>query len=135
MPDAVYLGNSEGINLCNSNALRMLGATSLRDLNARIGDLGKTFSVRWPESGRELREDKLQFSRALRGETVIEEVLAKNRKTGADVFIRSACAPVREGAPSSARWRSTPTSQPRNARRRRCNKAKNGCACRWRRRL
>ncbi|MGH7973357.1 MAG: sensor histidine kinase, partial [Limisphaerales bacterium] len=58
--------------------------------------LGKSFAVRWPDTGRLLREDELQFSRALRGETVIEEVLATNRETGQEVHIRSACAPLIE---------------------------------------
>ncbi|MGH7970942.1 MAG: PAS domain-containing protein, partial [Limisphaerales bacterium] len=33
MPDAIYIGNRDGITLCNSNALGMLGAKSLSDLN------------------------------------------------------------------------------------------------------
>ena len=94
MPDAVYLGTADGITHCNTNALRMLGADSLEDMKARIGELGKKFSVRWPGSGRLLREDELQFTRALKGETVAEEVLATNAQTGTDVFIRSACAPI-----------------------------------------
>ncbi len=97
MPDAVYLGTKEGISLCNANALRMLGAKSLLDLQKRIGELGKRFAVRWPGSGRLLREEELQFTRALGGETVIEEVLATNGETKQDIFIRSACAPVIDG--------------------------------------
>ena len=99
MPDAVYMGTADGITRCNTNALRMLGATSLEDLQARIGELGAKFSVRWPDSGRLLRDDELQFTRALEGEAVTEEVLATNAQTGEDIHIRSACAPiVHEGA-------------------------------------
>lgn len=96
MPDAIYIGNREGMTLCNSNALQMLGASSLSDLNTRIGELGKRFAVRKPDTGRPLSEDELPFSRALAGETVIEEVLATNRQTGQEVHIRSACAPIIE---------------------------------------
>ena len=96
IPAGIYIGNSEGVTLCNSNALRMLGAKKTSELNRRIGDLGKAFAVRWPENGRLLREDELQFSRALHGETVIEEVLATNLETGEDVHLRSACAPILE---------------------------------------
>jgi len=94
IPEALYIGNANGITRCNTNALRMLGASSLADLQARIGELGKKFAVRWPDTGRLLRDDELPFSRALCGETVIEEILATHAETGQNVFIRSACAPV-----------------------------------------
>ena len=64
MPDAVYMGTTDGITRCNTNALRMLGATSLEDLRARIGELGRKFSVRWPDSGHPLQDGELQFTRA-----------------------------------------------------------------------
>ncbi len=96
MPDAVYIGTAEGITLCNTNTLEMLGAKSLRDLNSRVGSLVKALTVRSPDTGRLLREDELQFHRALRGETVIEDVLVTNRENGQELFIRSACAPIRE---------------------------------------
>jgi len=96
IPEGVYIGSAEGLTLCNSNALRMLGAKTASDLNRRVGELGRTFALRWPASGRPLREEELQFSRALRGETVIEEVLATNLETGQDVYLRSACAPILE---------------------------------------
>jgi PAS domain S-box-containing protein len=92
--DAIYIGNFKGITHCNTAALRMLGAGSLKDLQDRIGELGKKFNVRWPDNGRPLKEDELQFTRALKGETVIEEVLATNAHSGKDVYIRAADAPV-----------------------------------------
>ena len=48
MPDAVYIGTAEGITKCNTNALKVLGASSLEDFNARIGELGKSS----PSAGR-----------------------------------------------------------------------------------
>lgn len=94
MPEAVYIGNKEGITHCNQVALKMLGAASLEDLQERIGELGKKFNIRWPHSGTPLHENELQFSRALQGETVIEEVVATNAQTGKDVYIRAADAPI-----------------------------------------
>jgi PAS domain S-box-containing protein len=92
--DAVYIGNFHGITHCNTSGLRMLGAQSLKDLQERISELGKKFNVRWPDTEQPLGEEELQFTRALRGETVIEEVLATNAQTGKDVYIRAADAPV-----------------------------------------
>jgi PAS domain S-box-containing protein len=94
MPDAVYLGTLSGITACNSRALTMLGARSLEDLQAHIGEPGTKFAVRWPDTGRLLREDELQFTRALKGETVTEEVMATNPLSGEIIYIRSACAPI-----------------------------------------
>jgi PAS domain S-box-containing protein len=94
MPDAVYIGTANGITQCNSPGLKMLGASSLQDLNLGIGELGKKFNIRWPVSNLPLSRDELQFTRALKGETVIEEVIGTNISTGEDIYIRAADAPV-----------------------------------------
>lgn len=94
MPDAVYIGTGNGITECNVRALEMLGASSLKDLQVRIGELGRTFNIRWPDSNIPLSEDELQFSRALKGETIIEEVIGTNIRTGEDIHIRTANAPI-----------------------------------------
>jgi PAS domain S-box-containing protein len=96
MPDAVYIGSENGITHCNENALKMLGAESIHDLRKRIGELAQNFNIRWPETGIPLMESELQFFRALRGETVAEEVLATNAESGENIYIRSACAPIRQ---------------------------------------
>jgi signal transduction histidine kinase/PAS domain-containing protein len=94
MPDAVYIGNENGITQCNGPALRMLGAVSLEDLQARIGELGTKFAIRWPHNNQLLKPEELQFNRALGGQTAIDEVLATDLKTGEDVYIRAASAPI-----------------------------------------
>ncbi len=93
MPDAVYIGNENGISKCNTNALKQLGAAGLEDFNARIGELGAKFALRWPD-GRPLQTEELQFVRALRGETAIGEVVARKLDTGEDVYLRIASAPI-----------------------------------------
>ena len=94
MPDAVYIGTEQGITVCNSKGLSMLGASSLEDLHDRIGELGKKFNIRWPGSNRPLSEDEIQFNRALKGETVIQEIMGTNAQTGEEIYIRSANAPI-----------------------------------------
>jgi PAS domain S-box-containing protein len=93
MPDAVYIGTEAGITKCNTNALRMLGAGSLEDFNARIGESGSKFAVRWPD-GRPLKTEELQFVRALHGELAIEDVVVRKADTGEDLYLRAASAPV-----------------------------------------
>jgi PAS domain S-box-containing protein len=93
MPDAVYIGTPEGITRCNGHALRQLGASSLEDLQERIGELGAKFNVRYPD-GRLVPPEELSFARALRGEVAVEDVLARNAQTGEEIHIRGASAPV-----------------------------------------
>ncbi|HSK75285.1 MAG TPA: ATP-binding protein, partial [Thermoanaerobaculia bacterium] len=93
MADAVYIGTEEGITKCNAHALRQLGASSLRDLRRRIGELGAQFNVRYPD-GRPVPPGELSFARALRGEVAVEDVIARNAETGRDVHIRGASSPV-----------------------------------------
>ncbi|HSU82337.1 MAG TPA: ATP-binding protein, partial [Thermoanaerobaculia bacterium] len=93
MADAVYVGTAEGITRANAHALRQLGASSLTDLQQRIGELGAKFNVRYPD-GRAVPPQELSFARALRGEVAVDDVIARNAETGEDVHIRGASAPV-----------------------------------------
>ena len=95
MPDAVYIGNRDGISYCNREALEMLGASSIEDLQANIGELGRRFAVRSIATGQLIPEEKLSFMRALTtGRTVIEDVMATRGDTGETVYIRGASAPI-----------------------------------------
>jgi PAS domain S-box-containing protein len=94
MPDAVYIGNEIGITKCNSHALKLLGLSSLNELQSSIGELGEKFAVRWPHNNQTLKTEELQFVRALKGQTSIEEVVLTNLTTGEDIHLRSASAPV-----------------------------------------
>lgn len=94
LPDAVFIAAKGRVILCNSSALRMLGVKSLED----IGNYPKRtlyFSFRWAD-GRPLTEGEFPLVRALQGETVIEEFLATPPRSGADLHIRSAAAPILE---------------------------------------
>jgi signal transduction histidine kinase/CheY-like chemotaxis protein len=93
MTDAVYIGTAEGITRCNASALRQLGASSLGDLQLRIGELGAKFDIRYPD-GRPVPPEDLSFAKALRGEVAVEEVVATHAETGEKVHIRGASAPV-----------------------------------------
>jgi signal transduction histidine kinase len=93
IPDAIYLGTADGITRCNDQALRQLGASSIEDLRRRIGELGARFNVRRLD-GTPIPPDELSFSRALRGEVAVEDVIATHAETGEDVYIRGASAPV-----------------------------------------
>jgi len=93
LPDAVYIGDADGITRCNGQALQQLGASSIADLQMRIGELGRRFNVRLDRRGPPLEPGRLPFMRALNGETAVLETWA-SKPTGEDVLIRGAAAPI-----------------------------------------
>jgi PAS domain S-box-containing protein len=94
LPDGFYAGDSTGILKCNRRGLEMLGADSLEQLNAaRRKEIA--LRSRLFKSGKPLPRGQRPFERALRGETVVEEIILRNLKTGHDVVLRNAAAPIR----------------------------------------
>jgi PAS domain S-box-containing protein len=95
IPDAMYIGNAQGLTHCNAATLAMAGAPSLQDLKQAIAGLAKKTSVRSAADGRPIPEDHLPFLRALRGETVTgEELIVTTIDGNADTYIRCTAAPV-----------------------------------------
>lgn len=95
IPHAVYFGNGGGITRCNQMALRMLGATSLENLQERIAELGEKFRVRYSENGNDLVEpENLPFTKALNGVSSQLDTWATKADTGENVLIQGNSAPV-----------------------------------------
>jgi PAS domain S-box-containing protein len=97
IPDAVYIGDMTGIIRCNDTALSMLGYDSIEQLNRPVGHLARQIRTRDAATGRPLSGDEQPFSIALRGTPWVQEVIATNIKTGSDVMIRCAAAPIWRG--------------------------------------
>jgi len=94
MPDGVYVGTSERITRVNAAGLRVLGASSLEELNLGSHERGEKFALRSAATGERIEGERLPFSRALRGEAVVQEVIARRADTGEDIFIRTSAAPI-----------------------------------------
>ena len=94
MPDGVYVGTADGIKRVNAAGLRVLGAPSLEELNVGSHARGEKFALRRAATGEPIAGESLPFSRALRGEVVVEEIIARRADTGEDVFIRTSAAPI-----------------------------------------
>jgi signal transduction histidine kinase len=94
LADAVYVGDKNGIYICNEPALEMLGFESHEDLRDKVGSLARKIQTRDPVTGRILSEEDQPFTKALHGEQCIAEVLTTNLQTGDDVLVRSAAAPI-----------------------------------------
>ena len=94
IPDAVYVGDATGIKRANLAALEMLGYQSVEEMNQNISALIAELQLRHLD-GRPLADDEQVFVRALRGEPAVGEMVARHRKTGRDVILRSSAAPIR----------------------------------------
>jgi PAS domain S-box-containing protein len=97
MPDAVYIGDERGITQCNRLGWEMLGYGSASELERELGQLGEEVDIRYAETRERVPAADTAFSRALRGETVDMNVRVRNVRTGREMILRSAAAPIREG--------------------------------------
>jgi PAS domain S-box-containing protein len=97
LPDAVYIGDAKGMKRTNAAALTQLGFDKPHDLDGDIATLSDRIQVRDPETKQPVPIADQVFSRALRGERAVSEVLVRHAKTGTDRFLRSAAAPVVQG--------------------------------------
>jgi signal transduction histidine kinase len=75
----------------------MLGYQDAAQLNQSVGSLAEELQVRRVDTGAPVSGEDQAFSQALAGKPDIQEVLIRNRRTGEDRVIRSACAPIRVG--------------------------------------
>ena len=94
IPDGIYIGDEEGVRHANSVALRLVGVETLEEMRGATSELGQKFNVRWAGTGSPLAPEEYPFSRALQGETVIENVVTTNLSTGEDIHFRAAAAPI-----------------------------------------
>ena len=94
MPDAVYIGTAEGITHANRPALEQLGFASYEDLNRHVATLAEEIQTRDAETGALIALEEQAFTRAFRGERVIQDVRVRHRITGEDRIVRCAAAPV-----------------------------------------
>jgi signal transduction histidine kinase len=97
IPDAVVVGDAGGFRHANTAALSLLGATSAEDLNRRLNGPGGDIEVRRPGTGEIIPREQGPFTRALRGETVNEEIVFRTARMADDLVVRVAAAPVRLG--------------------------------------
>ena len=95
IPDAVLVGDAAGFRHANNAALTVLGARSVEELNQRLN--GEDIEVRQPGTGALVPREQRPFTRALRGETVNEEISIRNPGAAGDLVLRVAAAPVRLG--------------------------------------
>ena len=94
MPDAVYVGNENGITRCNQVALDNLGGRDIQELQDQIPVLNEKLQNRYADTGERIRPEDEAFARALRGQPWTYEVISRNLTTGLDIVQRCAANPI-----------------------------------------
>ncbi len=94
IPDAVYVGNEQGIFRCNQAALDMLGFRDREELQNDIAILADRVQTRWT-TGEPIPPGDQPFEHALRGRSCIQEVCVRNIQTGQEMVVRCAASPIR----------------------------------------
>jgi len=97
IPEAIYVGNMQGITLANDAALEQLGYANLEELNHEIATLGEQIQTRYVDTGERIPVDDEAFVHGLRGEKFTREVRVRHLGTAEDRILRSAAAPVMVG--------------------------------------
>ena len=97
IPDAVLVGDAAGFRHANAAALSLLGAASVEEVSRRLDGPGGDLQLRRAPGGEPIPRGQGPFARALRGETVSEEIFLHSGRRADDVVLRTAAAPVRLG--------------------------------------
>lgn len=97
IPDAVLVGDAGGFRHANAAALTLLGTRSVADLNQRLNGPGEDIAILQPATGEVVPREQRPFTRALRGQTVNEEVAVRIGRDAGNLVLRVAAAPVRLG--------------------------------------
>jgi signal transduction histidine kinase len=97
IPDAVLVGEEDSFRHANRAALTLLGARSVDEVNRQLNGPHEDIEIRHPVTGTLIPREQRLFTRALRGETVNEEVALRKAGAAGDLVLRVAAAPVRLG--------------------------------------
>ncbi|MGE5411477.1 MAG: sensor histidine kinase [Clostridiales bacterium] len=94
LPDGIIIGDESGIKKVNSVILKIIGLDSIEEVNKDIFTLYNITSPRFAENSDLLTGDDFPFIRALKGESVVSEIIIDNLKTNKKIVLRSAAAPI-----------------------------------------
>ncbi|MCU7526527.1 MAG: PAS domain-containing protein [Ignavibacteria bacterium] len=94
LPDAVFVGDETGLTKANSVAYELLGINSLDELN-KDPDFYEKIRASYADTGEKVNPLNMPFALALNGQTAASEINLVNLKTGKELVIRTAAAPIR----------------------------------------
>lgn len=97
LPDGVFIGSGTQITRVNQVGATMLGYDRPDELVGDVHALARDLQLRDARTGEPIRPEDQPFVVAQQGTPVVRELVVRHRKTGQDLTLRSAAAPIRLG--------------------------------------
>ncbi len=100
IPFAVYFADKTGVDRCNAEGLRMLGAASRDEVRQAVGDMAAKLRLRRGRDDRDgpwIEPEALPLRRALEGEVASLDAWATRASSGEDIRVHRIAAPVAVG--------------------------------------
>ncbi len=94
LPDGIYIGNINGILKANSLALNLFGFNSIEELDNEIFSKNEGLSVLSLKTNKFINPKQRAFFRALKGESLSEEIIIQKNKSNEEIILRCAAAPI-----------------------------------------
>ncbi|HUX61914.1 MAG TPA: PAS domain S-box protein [Ignavibacteriaceae bacterium] len=95
IPDAIYVGNKNRIKRANRKLLDLYNVKDLAELNSIHCEINKKLNIREFDSNKLILKKDNVFDKAIKGESIIKEIIITDPKSKNQKIIRSAGAPIR----------------------------------------
>jgi signal transduction histidine kinase/putative methionine-R-sulfoxide reductase with GAF domain len=95
IPEGVFVNDASGVKRANSAGLRMIGYDDVGQLRGALSEAAGSLDMRRAASGLPVKTEELVVSRAMQGESATDEIVVRNQKTGEQLVLRCAAAPIR----------------------------------------
>lgn len=95
IPEAVYIGDANGLTRCNLAGAQMLGFEDPQGLLRSVESLVELIDTRDAVTGQPIAVEDQPFMRAARGESTVRDVRLRQVGTGNTIVVRCSAAPLR----------------------------------------
>ncbi len=95
IPDAIFVGDKTKIRRANSKLLNLYNLNSINEMNLLRSKLNKILNIRDFETGKSIPLKQSVFSNAIKGKTLVRELLFTDPRTKKEKIIRSTGAPIK----------------------------------------
>ncbi len=95
IPDAIYVGDKNRIKRANRKLLDLYNLSNTNELNSIRSQISKRMRIRDLITGKNIPRRESVFAKAIKGESIVREIVITDPKTKDDKIIRSAGAPIK----------------------------------------
>ncbi len=95
IPHAIYVGTKKGIKRANRKLLDLYNLKDINELNSVRSQINKRMKIRYLDSNKIILTKDNVFAKALKGESIVREIVLTDPKSKIQKIIRSAGAPIK----------------------------------------